>query len=148
MNDTGAFRDPLLAVVGAVLLVVVLPAAVVLVLLTNAREANRRNEIIQTLGHCHVGPSVLVAQRPLRDADAVVAALRTVHYTSSHHSHPTRSFAVRITCGSSSVDVVLARDSDRTDEYWVFGRDQIGVSRLDPWAEIGRISTRLFDSIR
>ena len=54
------------------------------------------------------------------DANALVGALRAMHTTIGHHSHPTRNFSVVLNTERGYLTLDLRRDSDDPHEYWIF----------------------------
>lgn len=56
----------------------------------------------------------------LRDPARVLAALGSVHHVPAHHSGPTAPIQVDLSQGASTVQVVIARDSERPTEFWVY----------------------------
>jgi hypothetical protein len=77
-------------------------------------------------------------------AAAVVDVLRTLRWE-DHHSHPTQPFEVQIRCASrTTLRLALARDSQRTDEYWVFYNVNGGSAAPTVENEVGRLTTNIF----
>ncbi len=64
--------------------------------------------------------SVTVNGHSADRADDLVNALRTMHSTMGHHSHPTDNFQVRLKTTSGQLELNLARDSTDPHEYWAF----------------------------
>jgi hypothetical protein len=60
----------------------------------------------------------------------------------AHHSHPTKRISVEVCAKSPRLLLSLGRDSDDTQEYWVFWPKYC----VTTYNEIGRIRTPLFDS--
>lgn len=52
--------------------------------------------------------------------DALLYALRGMHETIGHHSHPTTRYHVLIQTSCGPLALELGRDSDDSNEYWVF----------------------------
>lgn len=80
-----------------------------------------------------------------REKEPVIEALRKVHHIEAHHSYPVAPIQVDIRDGAKTINVVVAQDSARPDEYWVYrpGRNY----HNDPLGEfIGRIQTQVFRS--
>ena len=56
----------------------------------------------------------------MNDATALVGALRAMHGTIGHHSHPTRKYHVVLNTERGDLRLELGRDSGDPHEYWVF----------------------------
>lgn len=52
--------------------------------------------------------------------DALLNALRGLHETIGHHSHPTTRYHVLVQTSCGPLALELGRDSDDSNEYWVF----------------------------
>ena len=72
------------------------------------------------------------------EKNAVLKELKKVKIIGAHHSSRTKRIDVEIIAPGINSSLVLYRDSDIKDEYWVY---LAGKSR-----EIGRIKTNIFDS--
>jgi hypothetical protein len=84
---------------------------------------------------------ILVNGLPASSPEVVIGALQKVQPTEGHHSHPTRRINVDIKAHGGAMTLVLGRDSDIPQEYWVF-------SPAPPFSwgdELGRITTKAFD---
>jgi hypothetical protein len=87
--------------------------------------------------------AVLVDGRPAPQSDAVLRAIRGVHWRMAHHTHPEKEIEVTIRRDQAELDLTLGRDSGLPQEYWVFWtREKSNANRL----QIGRIDTPVFDS--
>jgi hypothetical protein len=64
--------------------------------------------------------SVSVNGARIGKSDLLVEALRNMHGTIGHHSHPTASYQVLLTTSRGSLQLDLERDSQDPHEYWVF----------------------------
>jgi hypothetical protein len=64
--------------------------------------------------------SVGVDRIQMSDATALVGALRAMHGTIGHHSHPTRKYHVLLNTERGYLTLDLGRDSGDAHEYWVF----------------------------
>jgi hypothetical protein len=80
----------------------------------------------------------------LNDPRPVLDALKSLSSMAAHHSHPTRPIHLAITDTSRDVELVVARDSERRSEYWVFIAGQRGGGELQAGREVGRITTSVF----
>jgi len=59
----------------------------------------------------------------------------------AHHSHPTKRFEVQISDREGELILVLARDSERSSEYWVYSPQDDFTTGFVEGDEIGRINT-------
>ena len=86
---------------------------------------------------------VYVNHEPVSDADAekIVSALRQTSSVLGHHSHPTKRIRVDINSEKGNITLELGRDSQISEEYWVF----YPKYSLTSTNEIGRITTPVFD---
>jgi hypothetical protein len=82
-----------------------------------------------------------VNQQPVSDADKVISALKLLSPQFGYHSHPTKRIGVEINSENGHLTLVLGRDSDYPQEYWVFYRKY----RVSSNNEIGRITTSVLD---
>lgn len=64
--------------------------------------------------------SVTVDGTQISGGDALVDALRKMHGTIGHHSHPTRTYQVILRSSFGSLALDFGRDSQDPHEYWVF----------------------------
>ena len=78
-----------------------------------------------------------------RQAAPILEALRGTHYVESHHSSPSAPIEIEIRDGAKTIKLVVAQDSERPDEYWVF---QPGWNyHSNPLGEfLGRTETHVF----
>lgn len=70
----------------------------------------------------------------------VVAELKKVGNIMAQHSHPTNMIRVEIHSSNGDLILDLGRDSDDSNEYWVFNPS------FDKMNEIGRIRTPIFSN--
>ncbi len=82
-------------------------------------------------------PIVYVNQQPVSDPERLISALKMVSPKLSHHSHPTKKITVDINSEKGHITLELARDSDYSQEYWIF----YPKYRVTSNNEIGRITT-------
>jgi len=106
----------------------IVPFAVVILILIvagfafqNAIQLNARRAILDDLNGLTGSYVVTVDGRTVDDGANLVPLLKGVHLVPAHHSQPTHPIRIRITERNNVVDLFLARDSERGDEYWVFG---------------------------
>ena len=87
--------------------------------------------------------SVTINDIPVGDADGLIAAVRDVHDTIAHHSHPTTRYRLSIKTSRGSLLLDLARDSQDPHEYWVFYPNFHSTNAN----EVGRVFTDAFDRL-
>jgi len=75
--------------------------------------------------------------------EELLQKLLTLDEIPAHHSHPCRRFAVVVRGNGAEIDLDLARDSKRPQEYWVF----FPKHSFTDYNEIGRIRTPLLDAV-
>jgi hypothetical protein len=147
MNDTANRRFPLGTTLGAALVLAVLVAG--WLISESWLDRRQRDAVLLKLEPSSGSCAVRVKGLPASNPAAVVAALRTLQRVAPHHSHLAATFSVEVICSPGGVSLVLARDSERAHEYWVF--DRTGQAAAAPVAagnEVGRISSGAFDDIR
>jgi|SRR5271165_5064577 len=106
-------------------------------------EGRARTAILELLDAPDDQFAVSVNGQLTQNGRAVLDALRGVHSMSAHHSHPDHKIPVVIRRKQEVLELTLRRDSDFTQEYWIFWtREADNPNRL----EIGRINTSVFDS--
>lgn len=123
--------------------VALIPVAIILVVLVfaveRAAEQRARGQVFGELRTLSKPYRVPLDGRELRDGSGVLAAVRRANHVNSHHSHPTQPIEVEINDGTHAVRIVIARNSQNADEYWVFrpGRNLLGHSLGQ---EMGRVT--------
>jgi len=105
-------------------------------------ERRAREAILSVLGDLSPNASVTI-NGDARQQAPVLEALRGLHHVESHHSYPLEPLQVEIRDGNKTIELVVAQDSERPDEYWVF---RPGANyHNDPLGEsLGRIETQVF----
>jgi hypothetical protein len=80
----------------------------------------------------------------VNDPRALLLALRLVDHVWAHHSHPMVPIRIELIDRGETTNVVIARDSQRQTEFWVF---RPGANRLnDPLGQsAGRITSAELD---
>jgi len=71
------------------------------------------------------------------------AALRNMHSTMGHHSHPTTRYRLFLTTSQGPLELQLCRDSQDPHEYWVFYPGFDSTRKND----IGHVFTNALDGI-
>jgi hypothetical protein len=107
-------------------------------------ERRARDTVLSGLNSLSPSATVTVDGQP-RQAAPVLEALRKVQHIDSHHSSPLTPIEVDIRDGNKIITLVVAQDSERPNEYWVYqpGRNY----HNDPLGEfIGRTQTEVFRS--
>ena len=101
-----------------------------------------RQRVIGFLRQSPTSVTVFVDDKPVQNADAIVAALGQVEHYWAHHSHPTKRIHIDLRNADARMALELGRDSGDPKEYWVFcSACAITASKN----EIGRMTTPLFD---
>jgi hypothetical protein len=108
-------------------------------------EKRAREAVLSALNELSSTASVTIdgeAQEPA----PVLEALRALKHVDAHHSYPLESHQVEIRDGSKTINLVVAQDSERPDEYWVY---RPGPNfHNDPHGEfLGRIETKVFRDV-
>jgi hypothetical protein len=142
--ESNAGRVRLLGAAAVTVLAVIVPLVLGILAWETARANRSREAVLDKLGGVSTSCDVEVAGQPVPRPEPIVAALRTLRHEPAHHSHPTNPFRVDIICSSDAIRLVLARDSERLQEYWVFEAHATDWSQPQPSTEIGRISTTIF----
>ena len=109
----------------------------------SVEEWQARNAVLKFLDAPDDQFAVRVNGGPAPNGRAVLQAMRSAHLRMAHHSHPEHQIPVEIWRKQEVLRLTLGRDSDLTQEYWIFWTREAGnTNRL----EIGRIQTSVFDS--
>jgi hypothetical protein len=93
-------------------------------------EGNARDAMLRDLGQLAVPFNATLDGRPTDDAGQLVLLLKGTRFLLAHHSSPQKPIHVWITDGKIVINLLLARDSQKVDEYWVLrpGRNLLGES--------------------
>ena len=107
-------------------------------------EGRARDAVLRALNDLSPNATVTINGHN-RQKEPVLEALRKVQHIESHHSYPLAPIQVEIRDGAKTIMLVVAQDSERPDEYWVYRpgwnyhNDPLGES-------IGRTQTQVFRS--
>ena len=82
-------------------------------------ERRARDTFLSGLSELTPAATVTVNGAPRQQAP-VLEALRAVHHVESHHSSPLTAIQVEVRDGAKTIKFVVAQDSERPDEYWVY----------------------------
>ena len=63
---------------------------------------------------------VAIDGRPLSDPSTVLVALRGLKAIPGHHSSPKEPIHLTLSGGPHTVEIIIARDSERPNEFWVY----------------------------
>jgi hypothetical protein len=113
-----------------------------ILILDDYMEKRARDAVLTALNDLSPDATVTVNGQT-RQKEPVLEALRAVHHVESHHSSPLKPLHVDVRDGDKTINLVVAQDSERPDEYWVYrpGRNY----HNDPLGEfIGSIQTQVF----
>ncbi len=105
-------------------------------------ERRARETVLRALSELSPNATVTI-NGEARQKEPVLEALRRVQHIDSHHSSPLAAIQVDVRDGNKTITLVVAQDSERSDEYWVYrpGRNY----HNDPLGEfIGRTQTQVF----
>jgi len=101
-----------------------------------------RRQLIAALLSPTCAQGVTINERSLgQSSKQLMDALKNIHWTLGHHSHPTTRFTLTFGEESCRVSLILARDSENPHEYWIF------LPARWMGGEIGRINTISLDGI-
>lgn len=107
-------------------------------------EGRAREAVVSSLNDLSPNATVTINGHT-RQKEPVLDALRKVQHVESHHSYPLAPIQVDVRDGAKTITLVVAQDSERPDEYWVYrpGRNY----HNDPLGEfIGATQTEVFRS--
>jgi hypothetical protein len=113
-------------------------------LLSSIMTSIIRNDINNFLSSIPTDASITIDGKAVQDAGSVISALKQIAPLAAHHSHPESIVCITITAKGQTLRLNLGRDSERSNEYWVFYPQYRNTSNN----EIGRIITKLFDSYK
>jgi hypothetical protein len=105
-------------------------------------EKRARNAVLSALSDLSSNATATI-NGEAREAAPVLEALRRVQHVESHHSSPLKPIEIEIRDGARTIGLVVAEDSERPDEYWVYrpGRNY----HNDPLGEfLGSTQTSVF----
>jgi hypothetical protein len=105
-------------------------------------EGRARDAVLSALSDLSPNATVTINGEARQQAP-VLQALRRVHHVESHHSSPLKPIEIEIRDGAKTIKLIVAQDSERPDEYWVFkpGRNY----HNNPLGEfLGCIETQVF----
>lgn len=119
-------------------------SAFALVAVRGFQAGGERRAALRWLGGTDAEYEVLVEGERVPDPGPLLAALRTLSWQSAHHSHPTTPLHVEVRSRSGALTLIVARDSSRPEEYWVFVPRKTFPQASPLGLEIGRIHTAAF----
>lgn len=105
-------------------------------------ERRARDAVLSALSDLSPNATVTIDGKTRQQAP-VLEALRRLHHVESHHSYPLKPIQIEIRDGTKTIKLIVAQDSERPDEYWVYqpGRNY----HNDPLGEfLGCIETHVF----
>jgi hypothetical protein len=107
--------------------------------------AQARARISQRLETLSFSYTVMINGKPAADPNSIIAALQFADIE-AHHSHPTTQLEVQIEDQKGRLTLILARDSQRASEYWVYSPQDDFTKGLTTGHEVGRIDTEVFNN--
>lgn len=105
-------------------------------------EKRAREKVLSALNDVSPNASVKVDGKPQQGAQ-LLEALTTIHHVDPHHSAPLKPIRIEIREGAITIDLVVAQDSERSNEYWVF-RPGWNYHNNSLGEYLGRIHTDVF----
>ena len=85
-----------------------------------ADELTENHERKGLLGAVSQSSGVALDGRPLADPSTLLVALRGLKAVPAHHSSPGTPIHLALTGGQHAVEITIARDSERPNEFWVY----------------------------
>lgn len=113
--------------------------------LTYFMSAHARARVTQRLEQLSLPYTVTINGKPTTEPSSILAALK-FDDIDAHHSHPTKRIEIEIEDRKGSFMLVLARDSERASEYWVYSPQDDFTKGFTEGHEIGRIATDALNS--
>jgi hypothetical protein len=80
-------------------------------------ETRARRDLLHTIAQ---SSGVALNGEWLSDPSVVLIALRGLTRVPAHHSSPTAPIEIRLQSGPDTIALIIARDSDRPQEFWVY----------------------------
>ena len=133
---------PKWAVPFVIVVIVFLAAVWGILILDDFVEKRAREVVLSALNDLSPNATVTINGQT-RKKEPVLEALRRLKHIDSHHSSPLTPIHVDIRDGDKTINLIVAQDSERADEYWVYrpGRNY----HNDPLGEfIGSTQTQVF----
>jgi len=142
-RSSGGFVRVLAGLFGLALL-----TAYSVVIVRAVQAQGERSDVLRWLARPDAEYEVFVEGEKVPLAGSLLAGLRTLASVTAHHSHPTEPLRVEVRSRDQARTFIVAEDSDRPEEYWVFvpKKELLPASSLG--FEIGRIRTTAFAGIR
>jgi len=109
---------------------------------TDFMKTRARDAVLSSLNDLSPNATVTINGQA-RQKEPVLEALRSVRHIAAHHSSPLTPIQVEVRDGEKTINLVVAQDSERPDEYWVYrpGRNYLN----DALGEfIGSTQTQVF----
>jgi hypothetical protein len=104
-----------------------------------------RDEVTDKLQSIRDNCEISISGRAIQNSAEILSALRTMHWSSGHRSHPTKVVNIEISKCCQPFTLCLARDSDDSKEYWVF-YPKYSMTSPAGGKEVGRVETPLLDA--
>jgi hypothetical protein len=82
-------------------------------------EKRARDAVLSTLSGLSPNATVTI-NGEARQTAPILEALRRVQHIASHHSYPLKPIEIEVRDGAKTIRLVVAEDSERPDEYWVY----------------------------
>jgi hypothetical protein len=107
-----------------------------------------RSDALRWLARPYAEYEVFVEGEKVPQPIPILVGLRTLVSVAAHHSHPNDPLRVEVRRGSESRTFIVALDSNRPEEYWVFVPKKKVPAESPLGFEIGRIHTNAFAGFR
>jgi len=107
-----------------------------------------RSDALRWLARPYAEYEVLVEGEKVPQPVPLLVGLRTLVSVAAHHSHPNEPLRVEVRSRNESRTFIVARDSNRPEEYWVFVPKKKIPAASELGFEIGRIHTTAFAEFR
>jgi hypothetical protein len=127
---------------GAILILLIVQAGWGSLIFEEYTERRARDTVLSALSDLSPNATVTI-NGEARQQVPVLQELRRIHHVESHHSYPLKPIEIEIRDGAKTIKLIVAQDSERPDEYWVYqpGRNY----HNDPLGEfLGCTETQVF----
>jgi hypothetical protein len=138
-NNAWPMKFPLAGV--AILLALILSVGH----LHHSAAVNGREKVLANLEGLSGSYKLRVNGQDVPNAGPILNALLQVDDIPAHHSHPTKSIEIEVEDEWKAFRLVLARDSERPAEYWVYYPKEDFTNGVTTGQEMGRITTSALD---
>jgi hypothetical protein len=110
---------PMWAAAGVIFVILILLGGWGGLFLEEFVEKRARDAVLSALSDLSPNATVTI-NGEARQTAPVLEALRRVQHIESHHSYPLKPIEIEVRDGAKTIRLVVAEDSERPDEYWVY----------------------------